>query len=86
LFIDKYQTSMPKLTQWAEDNIPEGLSIFPFIMLRYISFILRSISSSLFISISFSKYEDDSIEVIALSNALDRLKSNKGHLFPSQGY
>jgi hypothetical protein len=24
LFIDKYQTSMPKLTQWAEDNIPEG--------------------------------------------------------------
>jgi hypothetical protein len=28
LFIDKYQTSMPKLTQWAEDNIPEGLSIF----------------------------------------------------------
>jgi transposase InsO family protein len=22
LFIDKYQTSMPKLTQWAEDNIP----------------------------------------------------------------
>jgi hypothetical protein len=27
LFIDKYQTSMPKLTQWAEDNIPEGLSM-----------------------------------------------------------
>jgi hypothetical protein len=22
------QTSMPKLTQWAENNIPEGLSIF----------------------------------------------------------
>jgi hypothetical protein len=22
------KTSMPKLTQWAEDNIPEGLSIF----------------------------------------------------------
>jgi transposase-like protein len=29
LFIDKYQTSMPKLTQWAEDNIPEGLSSRP---------------------------------------------------------
>lgn len=28
LLIDKYQDSMPKLTQWAEDNIPEGLSVF----------------------------------------------------------
>ncbi|CAC9484628.1 hypothetical protein BPUTSESOX_734 [uncultured Gammaproteobacteria bacterium] len=28
MFIGKYQTSMPKLTQWAEDNIPEGLSVF----------------------------------------------------------
>jgi hypothetical protein len=26
--IGKYQTSMPKLTQWAEGNIPEGLSVF----------------------------------------------------------
>ena len=29
------------------------------------------------------KYADDSIEVIALSNALDKIKANKGHLFPS---
>jgi hypothetical protein len=29
------------------------------------------------------KYADTSIEVIALSNALDKLKANKGHLFPS---
>ncbi len=28
LFIDKYQSSMPKLAQWAEDNIPEGLTVF----------------------------------------------------------
>lgn len=28
LFIDKYQSSMPKLSQWAEDNIPEGLTVF----------------------------------------------------------
>ncbi|SHN89355.1 Mobile element protein [bacterium endosymbiont of Bathymodiolus sp. 5 South] len=28
LLIDKYQDSMPKLTQWAEDNIPEGLTVF----------------------------------------------------------
>ncbi|WP_090716282.1 transposase [Bathymodiolus azoricus thioautotrophic gill symbiont] len=28
LLIDKYQDSMPKLTQWAEDNIPEGLTMF----------------------------------------------------------
>ncbi|VVH64679.1 hypothetical protein BSPLISOX_1305 [uncultured Gammaproteobacteria bacterium] len=28
LLIDKYQDSMPKPTQWAEDNIPEGLTVF----------------------------------------------------------
>lgn len=28
LFIDHYQSSMPKLAQWAEDNIPEGLTVF----------------------------------------------------------
>ena len=28
LLIDKYQSTMPKLAQWAEDNIPEGLSVF----------------------------------------------------------
>ena len=28
LLIDKYQTSMTNLVEWAEDNIPEGLSMF----------------------------------------------------------
>jgi putative transposase len=28
LLIDQYQSSMPKLAQWAEDNIPEGLTVF----------------------------------------------------------
>jgi len=28
LLIDQYQDSMPKLAQWAEDNIPEGLTVF----------------------------------------------------------
>ena len=28
LLIDKYQDSIPKLIQWAEDNIPEGLTVF----------------------------------------------------------
>ncbi len=27
LLIDKYQTSMPKLAQWAENNLPEGLTV-----------------------------------------------------------
>lgn len=31
------------------------------------------------------KYADTSVEVIAISNALDKLKANKGHLFPSNG-
>ena len=31
------------------------------------------------------KYDDNSVEVIALSNALDKVKVNKGHLFPSDG-
>ena len=28
LFIERYQKSMPKLSQWAENNIPEGLTVF----------------------------------------------------------
>ncbi len=28
LLIDHYQSSMPKLAQWAEDNLPEGLTVF----------------------------------------------------------
>jgi putative transposase len=28
LLIDQYQSSMPKLAQWTEDNIPEGLTVF----------------------------------------------------------
>ena len=28
LFIEKYHTSMPKLTEWVEDNLPEGLTVF----------------------------------------------------------
>jgi hypothetical protein len=31
------------------------------------------------------KYDDNSVEVIALSNSLDKVKVNKGHLFPSDG-
>ena len=27
-FIQKYQTSQPKLAEWAEENIPEGLTIY----------------------------------------------------------
>ena len=28
LFVERYQKSMPKLSQWAENNIPEGLTVF----------------------------------------------------------
>jgi len=28
LFIERYKKSMPKLSQWAENNIPEGLTVF----------------------------------------------------------
>ena len=31
------------------------------------------------------KYDDNSVEVIALSNSLNKVKVNKGHLFPSDG-
>ena len=31
------------------------------------------------------RYDDNSVEVIALSNSLDKVKVNKGHLFPSDG-
>jgi transposase-like protein len=27
-FVERYQKSMPKLSQWAENNIPEGLTVF----------------------------------------------------------
>lgn len=30
LFVTKYETSAPKLSQWMEDNIPEGLTVFNF--------------------------------------------------------
>jgi transposase-like protein len=26
--LNRYQSSMPKLAQWAENNIPEGLTVF----------------------------------------------------------
>ena len=28
LFVERYQKSVPKLSQWAEDNIPEGLTVY----------------------------------------------------------
>ena len=28
LFVERYQKSMPKLSQWAENSIPEGLTVF----------------------------------------------------------
>ena len=28
LFVERYSKSMPKISQWAENNIPEGLTVF----------------------------------------------------------
>ena len=28
LFVERYAKSMPKLSQWAENNLPEGLTVF----------------------------------------------------------
>ena len=28
LLIEKYQSTQPRLTEWAEDNTPEGLTMF----------------------------------------------------------
>jgi predicted methyltransferase MtxX (methanogen marker protein 4) len=57
---------------------------FPLILRISLIFFLSSSEKFLLTQVILDedKYEDDSIEVIALSNALDRLKSNKGHLFP----
>jgi transposase-like protein len=35
LFIDKYEKIMPKLSDWAEKNIPEGLTIFNLNLLEF---------------------------------------------------
>ena len=27
-FVERYEKKLPKLTEWAEDNLPEGLAVF----------------------------------------------------------
>jgi hypothetical protein len=64
LFIDKYQTSMPKLTQWAEDNIPEGLSIFGLEYSEHDKFIgirtpqIRQVAKQYFKSLTFNEINE----------------------------